>query len=99
MTKDIKNKDFYDIWLMLRQFDFDGRELAEALRKTFQHRKTSLPKEKPLFAEEIYDGKSDRQTLRKAFLRKGNIKRAPEKLSTVAREIEEFLIQPLNKKI
>jgi hypothetical protein len=89
-------KDFYDIWLMMRQFDFDGLKLVEALKRTFRHRKTSLPQHKPLFAEEIYDEKSDRQTLWRAFLRKGDIKHAPEKLSTTAREIEKFLIKPLD---
>jgi hypothetical protein len=32
----------------------------------------------------------------KAFLKKGDIKHVPENLSTVAKEIEEFLIKPLN---
>jgi hypothetical protein len=89
-------KDFYDIWLMMRQFDVSGSNLAEALRRTFKHRKTDLPKAKPLFAEEIYDEKSDRQTLWKAFLRKGDIKHAPEKLAITAKRIEDFLIKPLN---
>ena len=89
-------KDFYDIWLMMRQFDFDGLKLVEALKRTFRHRKTSLPQHKPLFAEEIYNEKSDRQMLWKAFLRKGDIKHAPEKLSNTAREIEKFLIKPLD---
>ncbi|MFC1524873.1 nucleotidyl transferase AbiEii/AbiGii toxin family protein [Planctomycetota bacterium] len=89
-------KDFYDIWLMMHRFDFKGLNLAEALKKTFEHRKTSLPNDKPLFAHEIYDGKSDRQTLWKAFLKKGDIKHAPERLSTIAKEIEEFLIKPLD---
>lgn len=89
-------KDFYDVWLMMRQFNFNGLHLAEALKKTFKRRKTPLPKDKPLFAEEIYDEKSDRQTLWKAFLKKGDIKHAPEKLSATAREIEEFLIKPLD---
>jgi len=89
-------KDFYDIWLMMRQFDFDGLRLAEALKRTFKQRKTSLPKNKPLFEEEIYDEKSDRQTLWKAFLRKGDIKHAPEKLRTTAKVIEDFLIKPLD---
>ena len=88
-------KDFYDVWLMMRQFDFSGLDLAEALKKTFEHRKTDLPKAKPLFAEEIYDEKSDRQTLWKAFLSKGDIKHAPEKLAITAKEIENFLIKPL----
>jgi hypothetical protein len=89
-------KDFYDIWLMMRQFDFNGMNLVEALKKTFKHRKTELPFKKPLFAEEIYDDKSDRQTLWKAFLKKGDIKHAPDKLSDTAKAIEKFLIQPLN---
>ena len=89
-------KDFYAIWLMMRQFNFSGSNLAEALKRTFEHRKTDLPKAPPLFAEEIYDEKSDRQTLWKAFLRKGDIKHAPEKLAITAKEIENFLIKPLN---
>jgi len=88
-------KDFYDIWLMIRQFNFNGLDLAEALKRTFEHRKTDLPAGKPLFAEEIYDGQSDRQTLWKVFLKKGNIKHAPEKLAITAKEIEDFLIKPL----
>ena len=50
---------------------------------------------RPLFAEEIYDEKSDRQILWKAFLNKGDIKHVPEKLNTIARDIERFLIKPL----
>ena len=89
-------KDFYDIRLMMRQFDFNGSELAEALKRTFRHRKTYLPEHRPLFAEEIYDEKSDRQILWKAFLKKRDIKHAPEKLRTTAMEIEEFIIKPLD---
>lgn len=88
-------KDFYDIWLMMCQFDFDGLRLVEALKRTFKHRKTSLPQRKPLFAEEIYDVKSDRQTLWRAFLKKGDIKHAPGKLRSAASGIEKFLIKPL----
>jgi len=89
-------KDFYDILLMIRQYNFNGMELAEALKKTFKHRKTPLPKHKPLFAEEIHNEMSDRQTLWRTFLRKGNIQNTPERLCMVAREIEDFLIDPIN---
>jgi predicted nucleotidyltransferase component of viral defense system len=88
-------KDFYDIWLMIHRFDFNGPKFAQALRKTFEHRKTPFPQGKTLFAEEIYDEKSDRQTLWKAFLKKGDIKHAPDKLSKIAREIEKLMIEPL----
>jgi hypothetical protein len=88
-------KDFYDIWLIMRKFDLDRTKLAEALKRTFRHRKTELPRNRPLFVEEIYDEKSDRQTLWLAFLRKSDIKDAPVKLADVAKEIEEFLIKLL----
>ena len=64
-------RDFYDIWLIMRQLDFNGARLSEAFKRTFSHRKTPLPEQKPLFAEEIYDEKSDRQVLWKAFFEKG----------------------------
>lgn len=89
-------KDFYDIWLIMHQFNFDEVKLGEAIRRTFKHRKTLLPENRPVFAEEIYDEKSDRQMLWSAFLKKGNITHAPEKLSAVAKEIENFLINPID---
>lgn len=85
-----------NIWLLMCQFDFNGSELAEALKRTFEHRKTLLPTDRPLFTEEIYDEKSDRQALWKAFLKKGDITHVPEKLSTTAKAIEKFLIKPLD---
>ncbi|MFH2145192.1 MAG: nucleotidyl transferase AbiEii/AbiGii toxin family protein [Candidatus Omnitrophota bacterium] len=88
-------KDFYDIWLMMHQFDFNGLRLVEALKRTFKQRKTVLPQRKPLFAEEIYDGTSDRQTLWRAFLKKADVKHAPKKLSTTVKAIEKFLFEPL----
>lgn len=88
-------KDFYDLWLMTRQFDFEGTDLVEAIQRTFSHRKTALPAKPPLLAEEIYDEKSDRQTLWKAFLQKGQISQAPQKLKETARIIEDFLMDPI----
>lgn len=88
-------KDYYDVWLMLRRFDFEGIKLAEALRRTFEHRGTILPRGKPIFAEEIYDIKSDRQMLWKAFLKKNEIRNAPGNLYAVASEIERFIKGPL----
>jgi predicted nucleotidyltransferase component of viral defense system len=35
-------KDFYDVWVLSEQFDFDGVKLTEAMRLTFEHRGTIL---------------------------------------------------------
>lgn len=88
-------KDFYDIWLMTRRFEFKGANIARAIKKTFNNRRTDMPNKKPLFADEIYDEESDRQMLWSAFLKKTDIQHAPKTLSAVAKEIERFLIQPL----
>ena len=50
-------KDFYDIWLLSRQFDFDGAKLAEAIRLTFERRGTALPTEIEAFTEPFIDAK------------------------------------------
>jgi len=94
-TLNSRMKDFYDIWLMPRQFDFKGEKLAQALCRTFEHRKTALPANPPFFAPEIYDKASDRQTLWSAFLRKAEIKHAPTELHDVAKAIEDFLEKPI----
>jgi predicted nucleotidyltransferase component of viral defense system len=40
-------KDFDDIWLLSRAYDFDGDKLARAIQATFARRKTPLPTELP----------------------------------------------------
>ncbi len=88
-------KDFYDIWVIMRQFEFKGIHLVQAIKKTFNHRKTDTPQSKPLFVDEIYDEKSDRQVLWSAFLKARYIQHAPKTLSVTAKEIEKFLIEPI----
>jgi predicted nucleotidyltransferase component of viral defense system len=40
-------KDFYDLWMMLRHFEFDGATLAKAIAATFSRRRTPLPTDTP----------------------------------------------------
>ena len=90
-------KDFYDLWLLMRQFDFEGKSLAASIEKTFAHRKTAMPDKPPFFAEEIYNEKSNRQALWSTFLTKSKIKNAPVTLSEVAKLIEAFLEKPIQE--
>jgi len=41
-------KDFYDLWVLARDFGFDGSILARAIRSTFERRGTTLPAKAPL---------------------------------------------------
>lgn len=41
-TLNSRMKDFYDVWLLARQFAFDGVVLAKAVASTFAHRETII---------------------------------------------------------
>jgi hypothetical protein len=41
-------KDYYDIWLLSQQFDFDGANLVRAIDATFRRRHAVLPNELPI---------------------------------------------------
>lgn len=49
-------KDFYDLWLLSRRFDFDGKTLAEAVRATFAKRGTIVTAAPTAFTPAFHDG-------------------------------------------
>jgi len=88
-------KDFYDVWLMARQFDFGVKSLAKAIQVTFKNRKTNVPKASPLFDAELYDAHSNQEIMWKAFLKNGQIKNAPVAFRGIVLAIESFLHAPV----
>jgi len=88
-------KDFYDVWLMTRQFNFEGESLVKAFEKTFARRKTALPEKPPFFVDEIYKERSDQQVLWRGFLNTIKMKHAPNVLNEVVKLIESFLEEPV----
>ena len=47
-------KDFYDVAVLAREFDFDGDLLARAIRATFERRGTVLPTTTPVALTEAW---------------------------------------------
>lgn len=88
-------KDFYDLWVIAREFDFDGLILSEAIRNTFSRRRTPLPKHTPsgLSSEFYKDAQKNMQW--NAFLRKGRLITTPPSLADVCRFLDTFLIPPM----
>ena len=66
-------KDFYDLWYLATNFDFDGSMLAEAVAATFERRETSLPSETPIGLTPIYYEDVARQAQWRAFSNKSNL--------------------------
>jgi len=89
-------KDFYDIWFIAREFDFDGRALSVAIRNTFSRRRTPLPKHTPPgLCPEFYED-AHKKTQWNAFLRKGTITPplSLPSLSIVCLFLQTFLLPP-----
>lgn len=82
-------KDFYDLWMMARRFEFEGIILASAIRNTFDRRKTALPSAAPVAIPDEFSADSGKQRQWASFLAKSGLEAPP--LPEVAQQIEAFL--------
>ncbi|HET6441788.1 MAG TPA: nucleotidyl transferase AbiEii/AbiGii toxin family protein [Phycisphaerae bacterium] len=85
-------KDFYDVWILSREFEFDGRVLSQAIRATFGRRKTRIPESVPLalspeFAEDPLKGR-----YWSAFLDRHALSADAPVLAEVIRDLKQFLM-------
>ena len=83
-------KDFYDLWLLSRQFDFDGRVLATAIRKTFENRKTDIPIQ-PTVLLDSFARDPMKETQWRAFITKARLDNAPASFAEAVSAIAAFL--------
>lgn len=84
-------KDFYDVWLLARQFAFDGALLAKAIAATFANRETAVDVAPIAFTPEFTEQTS---TLAQwtAFRKKLPNTECPETLADVVLFLAEFLV-------
>jgi hypothetical protein len=81
-------KDFYDIWLLSRQFDFDADMLAEAIAQTLETRRTILPDEISAFSEHFIEMKHVQWAAFRKRLRQDEV---PTSFTEVAAGVKDFL--------
>ena len=81
-------KDFYDIGLLAREFDFDGSRLVTAVRLTFEQRGTALPSEVDAFTQSFIDAK---QLQWSAFRKRLKQDRIPESFGVIVASVREFV--------
>ena len=87
-------KDFYDLWVIAHEFDFDGLTLSEAIRNTFSRRRTPLPEHTPSGLSPGFYEDVQKNTQWNAFIRKGTLATSPPSLTDVCRFLEIFLLPP-----
>jgi hypothetical protein len=83
-------KDFFDIWLMSRQFDFKGPTLAEAISKTFSTRGTNIQTE-PVALTKTFAEDTAKAAQWRGFIRKNRLADVPQNLVEVVAAIAAFL--------
>lgn len=81
-------KDFYDIWLLSRQFDFNGKDLAEAVSLTFKQRGTALPEQIEAFGQDFAEVKQPQWA---AFRKRLQQEHVPVSFQEVTTALEIFL--------
>jgi hypothetical protein len=81
-------KDFYDIWLLSRQFNFSSKDLGKAIDLTLRNRNTELPEELTSFSDNFIMSKTSQWN---AFRKRMKNDAVPEEFSKVVYHIAEFL--------
>jgi hypothetical protein len=83
-------KDFFDIWLLSRQFDFDGPVLAMAITETFSNRGTEIPQQPVAFTDAFVEDPS-KAAQWGGFIRRNRLENVPEDLGEVVGATAAFL--------
>lgn len=86
-------KDYYDIWALAQNFDFNGEVLRHAIKATFRRRKTTIPSEVPVGLTGEFTEDKTKQTQWTAFIRRTRLKLKATDLVTVVEGIRAFLSQ------
>lgn len=84
-------KDFYDLWLLSRQFDFDGPLLAQAITKTFANRGTPIAQQ-PVALTPMFTEDAAKRSQWQGFRKKSRLEDAPEELRDVGEALGVFLL-------
>ena len=88
-------KDFYDLWMLSREFDFDGAKLAMAIRATFDRRRTPLPTELPPALGEEFVGDAAKQVQWMAFVSRGELPDGEVGLVEAVQGVRAFAWPPM----
>jgi len=88
-------KDFYDMWILSKQFVFDGVSLSAAVAATFDRRKTAIPDDVPTALTDAFAQDRIKQTQWAAFLGRNGLSDSAPDLSSVIDDLRPFLLEPM----
>ena len=83
-------KDFFDLWMLSRQFDFDGPTLVSAVSRTFEQRGTAM-EFPPVALTPQFASDPIKRTQWRGFLTKSKLTTAPQDIQEVLQTLVVFL--------
>lgn len=89
-------KDFFDLWVIGRTFDFDGDLLAQSIKATFERREAPLPNQVPIALTNAFATDPVKQTQWRAFVSRIQARGAdrPNGLQEICAFLQIFLMPP-----
>jgi predicted nucleotidyltransferase component of viral defense system len=85
-------KDFFDLWVMGRTFEFAGPPLSRAIQATFRRRKTAVPATPPLALTDAFATDTQKAKQWTAFIKKGKLNPSGFTLPEVCAFLNQFLM-------
>ena len=81
-------KDFHDLWMIAQTFAFEGDNLADAIRRTFERRRTPLPEQVPVGLSDSFA--LEKEARWRAFLARDRLAIASASLVQVNNDLRTF---------
>lgn len=88
-------KDFFDLYHLAGHFTFDRTTLCEAVRRTFERRRTPIPMDVPFGLTRAYWENPSRPAQVRAFARRARLPVSDDFAESCVRVLEAFLTPPL----
>ena len=94
MTKS-RMKDFFDIWVISETSSFEAPGLVNAIRATFERRKTNLPTEVPIALTDAFEADVTKRAQWQGFIRRTAFAMSPKPLPDIIERIRMFAFSPI----
>ena len=88
-------KDFYDLYVLARDFVFDGGTVVRAIKATFKRRKTESPLNPPLALTDEFGLDEVKSIQWNAFIRKSGLEEGLPDFLGILSGLRNFLLLPM----
>lgn len=85
-------KDYFDIWMLSRNFTIEAEVLREAIKQTFSKRRTEFPQNEPIALSEDFYSNESKQNQWKGFIRKQRRLDSAPGLTEIIKVLRTFLL-------